>query len=161
MTINGLIEKLNTIIILKISLVISLLTEFSLFYLNTIIEGKIKYFGYIFFILSIILTIFCDKDLFFLSIKSQRKIILLKNIYMGLCLFITIYYPISFYKSYSNLKNSYTFILFIINAITTVIFHFLLIQMLNNFVNSKVINKDNQLNEDQIEDEIKRAMINE
>ena len=80
---------------------------------------------------------------------------------MGLCLFITIYYPISFYKSYSNLKNSYTFILFIINAITTVIFHFLLIQMLNNFVNSKVINKDNQLNEDQIEDEIKRAMINE
>ena len=161
MTINELIEKLNTIIILKISLVISLLTEFSLIYLNTIIEGKIKYFGYIFFVVSIIFTIFCDKDLFLLTIKSQRKIILLKNIYIGLCIFITIYYPISFYKSYSSLKNSYTFSLFIINAITTVIFHFLLIQMLNNFVNSKIINKDSQLNEEQIEDEIKRAMINE
>ena len=161
MTINDLIEKLNTIIIIKISLLISLLTEFSLLYLNSIIEGKIKYFGYTIFILSIILTIFCDKDLFFISLKTQRKITLLKNVYIILFLFIIIYYPISFYQNYLNLKNSYTFFLFILSVITIIIFHFLLIIMLNNFIQIKGINKNNEFNDEQIEDEIKTAMINE
>ena len=69
MAINQLIGKLNTIIIIKISLIISLITEFSLLYLNLIIEGNIKYFGYSILIIGIILTMFCDKDLLFISLK--------------------------------------------------------------------------------------------
>ena len=82
MAINELLRKLNTISLVKIALTISLLTEFSLLFLSTIFEGKIKYVGYIFFIINIILTIFCDKDLFFVSFKTQKKIIFLKNTYI-------------------------------------------------------------------------------
>ena len=158
---NNIIGKLNTVIILKASLIISFLTELSLFYLNTIIEGNIKYFGYSFFILGIILTIITDKDLLFLSLKNQRKITFLKNVYLGLFIFVLIYYPISFYKNYLNLKDSYTFLLFIISIITTVIFHFLLILMLNNYIKSKKSKKNNESTEELIEEEIKDAMINE
>ena len=38
-----LIDKLNTIVIIKISLLFSLIIEFSLLYLNSIIEGNINY----------------------------------------------------------------------------------------------------------------------
>jgi hypothetical protein len=74
---------------------------------------------------------------------------------------MVIYYPISFYQNYSNLKNSYSFFLFIFSLIITVIFHFLLISALNVFIKEKNSNKDNEMNEELIEEEIKKAMINE
>ena len=73
MAINQIIEKLNTIAIIKTSLIFSLLTELALVYLNLIIEGNIKYFGYIFFALGIMLTGLCVKDLF-KSIKFEKKL---------------------------------------------------------------------------------------
>ena len=96
MELNEILRKLNTITLVKIALMISLLTEFSLLFLSTIFESKIKYAGYVFFIINIILTLFCDKDLFFVSFKSQKKITLLKNIYICLFVFIIIYFPILF-----------------------------------------------------------------
>ena len=161
MTINQLIGKLNTIIIIKISLIISLITEFSLLYLNLIIEGNIKYFGYSVLIIGIILTIFCDKDLLFVSIKIQKKIILLKNVYIILFACLIIYYPISFYQNYLNLEESYTFFLFVLSVVITGIFHFVLIIMLNTFIKTKKDDKDNENSEELIEEEIKKAMINE
>ena len=160
MSINNLIGKLNSKVIIKISLIISLLTESSLLYLNTIIEGNIKYFVYLVFLLCILLTLFCDKDLLFVSLKNKRKIVLLKNIYLGMFIFVIFYYPITFYKSYSNLKGSYTLKLFILNVATTIIFHSLLILMLYNFNKSKK-NEKNEKEEELIEEEIKKAMINE
>ena len=160
MAINQIIEKFNTIAIIKTSLIFSLLTELALVYLNLIIEGNIKYFGYIFFALGIMLTGLCVKDLF-KSIKFGKKIIFLRNVYFALFLFMVIYYPISFYQNYSNLKNSYSFFLFIFSLIITVIFHFLLISALNVFIKEKNSNKDNEMNEELIEEEIKKAMINE
>ena len=74
---------------------------------------------------------------------------------------MVIYYPISFYQNYSNLKNSYSFFLFIFSLIITVIFHFLLISTLNVFIKEKNNNKDNEMNEELIEEEINKAMINE
>ena len=107
------------------------------------------------------LTIFCDKDLFFKSLKTQRKITILKNTYIIFLLFIIIYYPISFYKNYLNLKESYTFSLFIISTIATLIFHYLLILSLGIFIKGKKTDKENDNNEELIEEEIKKAMINE
>ena len=161
MTIYQLIVKLNTIIIIKISLIISLITEISLLYLNTIIENKIKYIGYLIFSISIILTLFCEKDLLFVSLKIGKKVILLKNVYIGLFIFSIIYYPISFYKEYMDLKESYTYYLFILIVIITIIFHYLLIVMLGNFVKDKKSRKENDNMEELINEEIKKAMINE
>ena len=161
MAINQLIGKLNTIIIIKISLIISLITEFSLLYLNLIIEGDIKYFGYSILIIGIILTLFCDKDLLFVSIKIQKKIIFLKNVYIILFVCLILYYPISFYQNYLNLKDSYTFFLFVLSVVITGIFHFVLILMLNTFIKTKKDNKDDENSEELIEEEIKKAMINE
>ena len=104
MDINELLKKFNTITFVKISLTISLLTEFSLLFLTTIFEGKIKYVGYALFIINIILTLFCDKDLLFVSFKTQKKIILLKNTYICFLIFIIIYFPVLFYSSYINFK---------------------------------------------------------
>ena len=73
MEINELLKKFNSITLVKISLIISLLTEFSLLFLTTIFESKIKYVGYTLFIINIILTLFCDKDLLFVSFKTQKK----------------------------------------------------------------------------------------
>ena len=156
MTIYQLIVKLNTISIIKISLIISLITEISLLYLNTI-----KYIGYLIFSISIILTLFCEKDLLFVSLKTGKKVILLKNVYIGLFIFSIIYYPISFYKEYMDLKESYTYYLFILIVIITIIFHYLLIVMLGNFVKDKKSNKENDNMEELIDEEIKKAMINE
>ena len=160
MALNQLIEKLNIITIIKTSLIFSLFTELALIYLNLIIEGNIKYFGYIIFSIGIMLTGFCVKDLF-KSIKLEKKIILLRNVYFALFLFIIIYYPVSFYKNYSYFRNSYSFFLFIFSLIVTIIFHFLLISALNLFVKGKNSNKENEINEELIEEEIKKAMINE
>ena len=160
MEINQILKKLNTMTLTKISLIISLLTEFSLLFLSTIFEGKIKYIGYVFFMINIILTLFCDKDLFFVSFKNQKKIILLKNIYILLFIFIIFYFPILFYNSYISFKNSYTYFMFIISVIITLIFHFLLIMMLSNYIKNEGDDK-NQSNDELIEEEIKRAMIDE
>ena len=160
MEINQILKKLNTMTLTKISLIISLLTEFSLLFLSTIFEGKIKYIGYVFFMINIILTLFCDKDLFFVSFKNQKKIILLKNIYILLFIFILFYFPILFYNSYISFKNSYTYFMFIISVIITLIFHFLLIMMLSNYIKNEGDDK-NQANDELIEEEIKRAMIDE
>ena len=160
MEINQILKKLNTMTLTKISLIISLLTEFSLLFLSTIFEGKIKYIGYVFFMINIILTLFCDKDLFFVSFKNQKKIILLKNIYILLFIFILFYFPILFYNSYVSFKNSYTYFMFIISVIITLIFHFLLIMMLSNYIKNEGDDK-NQSNDELIEEEIKRAMIDE
>ena len=156
-----LIDKINTIVIIKISLLISLIIEFALLYLNSIIEGNIKYFGFLFFILLTILTIFCDKDLIFKSLKNPRKIIIIKNSYILLLIFIIIYYPISFYKNYINLKDSYTFSLFIISIISTLIFHYILILALDIFIKGGKTDKENDNNEELIDEEIKKAMVNE
>ena len=161
MDINEFLKKFNSIILVKISLIISLLTEFSLLFLTTIFEGKIKYVGYTLFIINIILTLFCDKDLLFVSFKTQKKIILIKNTYICFLIFIIIYFPVLFYSSYINFKNSYTFLLFILSVITTSIFHFLLIMVLNLFVRKDENKEKNQSNEELIEEEIKRAMIDE
>ena len=161
MEINELLKKFNTIYLIKISLIISLLTEFSLLFLTTIFENKIKYIGYALFIMNIILTLFCDKDLLFVSFKTQKKIILLKNTYICFLIFIIVYFPVLFYTSYVNFKNSYTFLLFIISVIITSIFHFLLIMVLNLFVRKDENKEKNQQNEELIEEEIKRAMIDE
>ena len=161
MTIYDFLGKLNTIMIIKISLIISLITELSLLYLNSIIEGRIKYIGYTIFLLSIILTIFCEKNLIFISLRNIKKVILLKNAYIGLFLFIIIYYPISFYINYMNLKESYTFYLFILIVVITVIFHYLLIVMLNNFVNRKKNKKGKENIEELIDEDIKKTMVNE
>ena len=160
MEINQILKKLNTMTLTKISLIISLLTEFSLLFLSTIFEGKIKYIGYVFFMINIILTLFCDKDLFFVSFKNQKKIILLKNIYILLFIFILFYFPILFYNSYISFKNSYTYFMFIISVIITLIFHFLLIMTLSNYIKNEGDDK-NQSNDELIEEEIKRAMIDE
>ena len=160
MEINQILKKLNTMTLTKISLIISLLTEFSLLFLSTIFEGKIKYIGYVFFMINIILTLFCDKDLFFVSFKNQKKIILLKNINILLFIFILFYFPILFYNSYISFKNSYTYFMFIISVIITLIFHFLLIMMLSNYIKNEGDDK-NQSNDELIEEEIKRAMIDE
>ena len=160
MEINQILKKLNTMTLTKISLIISLLTEFSLLFLSTIFEGKIKYIGYVFFMINIILTLFCDKDLFFVSFKNQKKIILLKNIYILLFIFILLYFPLLFYNSYISFKNSYTYFMFIISVIITLIFHFLLIMMLSNYIKNEGDDK-NQSNDELIEEEIKRAMIDE
>ena len=160
MEINQILKKLNTITLTKVSLIISLLTEFSLLFLSTIFEGKIKYIGYVFFMINIILTLFCDKDLFFVSFKNQKKIILLKNIYILLFIFILFYFPILFYNSYISFKNSYTYFMFIISVIITLIFHFLLIMTLSNYIKNEGDDK-NQSNDELIEEEIKRAMIDE
>ena len=160
MEINQILKKFNTITLTKVSLIISLLTEFSLLFLSTIFEGKIKYIGYVFFMINIILTLFCDKDLFFVSFKNQKKIILLKNIYILLFIFILFYFPILFYNSYVSFKNSYTYFMFIISVIITLIFHFLLIMMLSNYIKNEGDDK-NQSNDELIEEEIKRAMIDE
>ena len=156
-----LIDKINTIVIIKISLLISLIIEFALLYLNSLIEGNIKYFGFLFFILLTILTIFCDKDLIFKSLKNPRKIIIIKNSYILLLIFIIIYYPISFYKNYINLKDSYTFSLFIISIISTLIFHYILILALDIFIKKGNTDKENDNNEELIDEEIKKAMVNE
>ena len=161
MEINELLKKFNSISLVKISLIISLLTEFSLLFLTTIFEGKIKYVGYALFIINIILTLFCDKDLLFVSFKTQKKIILIKNTYICFLIFIIIYFPVLFYSSYINFKNSYTFLLFILSVIITSIFHFLLIMVLNLFVRKDENKEKNQSNEELIEEEIKRAMIDE
>ena len=161
MEINELLKKFNSITLVKISLIISLLTEFSLLFLTTIFEGKIKYVGYTLFIINIILTLFCDKDLLFVSFKTQKKIILIKNTYICFLIFIIIYFPVLFYSSYINFKNSYTFLLFILSVIITTIFHFLLIMVLNLFVRKDENKEKNQSNEELIEEEIKRAMIDE
>ena len=161
MEINELLKKFNSITLVKISLIISLLTEFSLLFLTTIFEGKIKYVGYALFIINIILTLFCDKDLLFVSFKTQKKIILIKNTYICFLIFIIIYFPVLFYSSYINFKNSYTFLLFILSVIITSIFHFLLIMVLNLFVRKDENKEKNQSNEELIEEEIKRAMIDE
>ena len=161
MEINELLKKFNSITLVKISLIISLLTEFSLLFLTTIFEGKIKYVGYALFIINIILTLFCDKDLLFVSFKTQKKIILIKNTYICFLIFIIIYFPVLFYSSYINIKNSYTFLLFILSVIITSIFHFLLIMVLNLFVRKDENKEKNQSNEELIEEEIKRAMIDE
>ena len=161
MDINEFLRKFNTITLVKISLIISLLTEFSLLFLTTIFEGKIKYVGYALFIINIILTLFCDKDLLFVSFKTQKKIILIKNTYICFLIFIIIYFPVLFYSSYINFKNSYTFLLFILSVIITTIFHFLLIMVLNLFVRKDENKEKNQSNEELIEEEIKRAMIDE
>ena len=161
MDINELLKKFNTITLVKISLTISLLTEFSLLFLTTIFEGKIKYVGYALFIINIILTLFCDKDLLFVSFKTQKKIILLKNTYICFLIFIIIYFPVLFYSSYINFKNSYTFFLFIVSVVITSIFHCLLIMVLNLFVKKDESKEKNQSNEELIEEEIKRAMIDE
>ena len=160
MEINQILKKLNTMTLTKISLIISLLTEFSLLFLSTIFEGKIKYIGYVFFMINIILTLFCDKDLFFVSFKNQKKIILLKNIYILLFIFILLYFPLLFYNSYISFKNSYTYFMFIIIVIIILIFHFLLIMMLSNYIKNEGDDK-NQSNDELIEEEIKRAMIDE
>ena len=160
MEINQILKKLNTMTLTKISLIISLLTEFSLLFLSTIFEGKIKYIGYVFFMINIILTLFCDKDLFFVSFKNKKKIILLKNIYILLFIFILLYFPLLFYNSYISFKNSYTYFMFIISVIITLIFHFLLIMMLSNYIKNEGDDK-NQSNDELIEEEIKRAMIDE
>ena len=86
---------------------------------------------------------------------------MLKNVYMILFVCLIIYYPISFYKSYLNLKNSYTFLLFVLSVVITAIFHFALILMLNTFIKTKENNKDDENSEELIEEEIKKAMINE
>ena len=156
-----LIDKINTIVIIKISLLISLIIEFALLYLNSLIKGNIKYFGFLFFILLTILTIFCDKDLIFKSLKNPRKIIIIKNSYILLLIFIIIYYPISFYKNYINLKDSYTFSLFIISIISTLIFHYILILALDIFIKKGKTDKENDNNEELIDEEIKKAMVNE
>jgi len=161
MDINEFLKKFNSITLVKISLIISLLTEFSLLFLTTIFEGKIKYVGYALFIINIILTLFCDKDLLFVSFKTQKKIILIKNTYICFLIFIIIYFPVLFYSSYINFKNSYTFLLFILSVIITSIFHFLLIMVLNLFVRKDENKEKNQSNEELIEEEIKRAMIDE
>ena len=161
MDINEFLKKFNSITLVKISLIISLLTEFSLLFLTTIFEGKIKYVGYALFIINIILTLFCDKDLLFVSFKTQKKIILIKNTYICFLIFIIIYFPVLFYSSYINFKNSYTFLLFILSVIITSIFHFLLITVLNLFVRKDENKEKNQSNEELIEEEIKRAMIDE
>ena len=161
MEINEFLKKFNSITLVKISLIISLLTEFSLLFLTTIFEGKIKYVGYALFIINIILTLFCDKDLLFVSFKTQKKIILIKNTYICFLIFIIIYFPVLFYSSYINFKNSYTFLLFILSVIITSIFHFLLIMVLNLFVRKDENKEKNQSNEELIEEEIKRAMIDE
>ena len=161
MDINEFLKKFNSITLVKISLIISLLTEFSLLFLTTIFEGKIKYVGYTLFIINIILTLFCDKDLLFVSFKTQKKIILIKNTYICFLIFIIIYFPVLFYSSYINFKNSYTFLLFILSVIITSIFHFLLIMVLNLFVRKDENKEKNQSNEELIEEEIKRAMIDE
>ena len=161
MDINEFLKKFNSITLVKISLIISLLTEFSLLFLTTIFEGKIKYVGYALFIINIILTLFCDKDLLFVSFKTQKKIILIKNTYICFLIFIIIYFPVLFYNSYINFKNSYTFLLFILSVIITSIFHFLLIMVLNLFVRKDENKEKNQSNEELIEEEIKRAMIDE
>ena len=161
MEINEFLKKFNSITLVKISLIISLLTEFSLLFLTTIFEGKIKYVGYALFIINIILTLFCDKDLLFVSFKTQKKIILIKNTYICFLIFIIIYFPVLFYSSYINFKNSYTFLLFILSVIITTIFHFLLIMVLNLFVRKDENKEKNQSNEELIEEEIKRAMIDE
>ena len=161
MDINEFLKKFNSITLVKISLIISLLTEFSLLFLTTIFESKIKYVGYTLFIINIILTLFCDKDLLFVSFKTQKKIILIKNTYICFLIFIIIYFPVLFYSSYINFKNSYTFLLFILSVIITSIFHFLLIMVLNLFVRKDENKEKNQSNEELIEEEIKRAMIDE
>ena len=161
MDINEFLKKFNSITLVKISLIISLLTEFSLLFLTTIFESKIKYVGYALFIINIILTLFCDKDLLFVSFKTQKKIILIKNTYICFLIFIIIYFPVLFYSSYINFKNSYTFLLFILSVIITSIFHFLLIMVLNLFVRKDENKEKNQSNEELIEEEIKRAMIDE
>ena len=153
MDINGFLRKFNTITLVTISLIISLLTEFTLLFLTTIFEGKIKYVGYALFII--------NKDLLFVSFKTQKKINLLKNTYICLLIIIVIYFPVLFYTSFINFKNSYTFFLFIVSVIVTSIFHFLLIMVLNNFVKKYENKENNQSNEELIEEEIKRAMINE
>ena len=158
MELSEFLGKLNSITLMKTSLIISLLTEFSLLFLSTIFKGNIRYIGYVFFIISIILTLFCDKDLIFVSFKSQKKINLLKNIDIFILIFIIIYFPISFYNNYINFKNSYTYYLFMISVIITTIFHFLLVLLLNNFSNKRIKEND-QSNEELIEEEIKRAMI--
>ena len=160
MEINQILKKLNAITLTKISLIISLLTIFSLLFLSSIFEGKIKYIGYLFFMINIVLTLFCDKDLFFVSFKNQKKLILLKNIYILLFIFILFYFPILFYNNYVNFKNSYTYFMFIISVIITLIFHFLLIMILTNFIKNEGDGK-NLSNEELIEEEIKRAMIDE
>ena len=161
MDINEFLKKFNSITLVKISLIISLLTEFSLLFLTTIFEGKIKYVGYALFIINIILSLFCDKDLLFVSFKTQKKIILIKNTYICFLIFIIIYFPVLFYSSYINFKNSYTFLLFILSVIITTIFHFLLIIVLNLFVRKDENKEKNKSNEELIEEEIKRAMIDE
>ena len=153
------LKKLNIITLMKTSLIISLLTEFSLLFLSSIFEGKFKYIGYVFFIINIILTLFCDKDLFFVSFKNAKKIIFLKNIYIILFIFILIYFPILFYNSYLNFKNSYTYFLFILSVVITLIFHFLLIIMLKSFIKKEDEKKES--NEEMIDAEIKKAMIEE
>ena len=160
MEIDQIFKKLNSITLTKISLIISLLTEFSILFLTSIFEGKIKYIGYVFFIMHIILTFFCDKDLFLVSFKNQKKLILLKNSYILLFIFILFYFPVLFYNSYINFKNSYTYFMFIISIIITLIFHFLLIMIISNFIKSEGDEK-NQSNDELIEEEIKRAMIDE
>ena len=157
--VKSLLKKFSKETIIKISLLISLLTQASLIYLNNMIEGKIKYIGYIIYLFGFILTLFCDKDLYFASLKTKRKITLLKNVYIFLLIFIMIYYPLSFHKDYIKLKNSYTFILFIISLISTIIFHILLMILLYSIIPTK--DKINTFNDEQIEEEIKRAMLNE
>ena len=93
----------------------------------------------------------------FISLKNKKKIVFLKNVCLGLLIFICGYYPFVFYKSYSKLKGSYTFLLFIFIIFTTIIFHYLLIVMLYNLNKPKKEGK----NEELIEEEIQKAMIDE
>ena len=165
MSINELMRKINPITIIKISLIISLITEIALLFLNSIIDGNKKYFGYLIFFLSILFTVFCDKDLFFQSFKNNKKLILLKNVYLFLLICISIYYPIIFYQNYFSFKESYTIFLFILTIIVTIIFHFLLVIILKNFIRTKTRGKekdgDDDINEELIEEEIRKAMANE
>ena len=159
MVLLDLLLKINSHSILKICISISIITQLSLIYLNATIEGKIKYLGYIILPLAFLLSVFLNKDLFQLSPKSPRKLILSKNLYILLFVFVIIYYPISFYSNYNKNKNNYTSYLFILSIIITAIFHCLLIITLNNFLKTNKILKEYKSSEDQIDDDIRRAMI--
>ena len=161
MVLLDLLLKINTHLILKTCISISLITQLSLIYLNGTIEGKIKYLGYIILPLTFLLSVFLNKDLFQLSPKSQRKIILSKNLYILLLTFFIIYYPILFYTNYNHFRNSYTSYLFILCIIITGIFHSLLIITLSDFLKTNKIFKKFKVSEDQIDDDIRRAMIQE
>ncbi len=156
---ENLVNKLKTSLVIKTSITINFISQICLLYTNNLIEGKIKYFGNIFLFLSVISTIFCGKDFFYSSNKTEGKFRLLKNLFIGMLIYSFIYYPLCFYKAYNSFKNSYSFILFLLGIISSNLLNCLLLCVINNYLRPVGLDKKTVMTEEQIEEDIKRAMI--